>query len=148
MLCARSVCLRSMAQGAWSAQMRFWRFVNNARVTVDKLIEGWSTQTKIAARARHVLAIQDTSEIKFATTTDNRRGLGKVGKGNVFGVLLHAMMAVDADSGHCLGLAGGTLWTRRGEVKSPTASAPLRIASRRAGSPPPRRPRTSWRPRA
>src|SRR5262245_1091975 len=119
MLCARSVCLRSMAQGAWSAQMRFWRFVNNARVTVDKLIEGWSTQTKIAARARHVLAIQDTSEIKFATTTDTRRGLGKVGKGNVFGVLLHAMMAVDADSGHCLGLAGGTLWTRRGEVKIP-----------------------------
>jgi len=119
MLCTRSVCLRRMARGLWSAQMRFWRFVNNARVTVDTLIEGWSTQTSIAARDRHVLAIQDTSEIKFATTPDDRRGLGKVGKGNVHGVLLHAMMAVDADSGHCLGLAGGQLWTRSGDVKIP-----------------------------
>ena len=99
--------------------MRFWRFVSNARVTVDNLIEGWSEQTRVAARDRHVLAIQDTSEIKFATTPDRRRGLGKVGKGNVFGVLLHAMIAVDADSGRCLGLAGGKLWARQGDVKIP-----------------------------
>jgi hypothetical protein len=119
MLCVRSACLRRMANGLWSAQMRFWRFVNNARVTVEKLIEGWSRQTRAAALGRHVLAIQDTSEIKFATTPADRRGLGKVGKGNVYGVLLHAMMAVDADSGHCLGLAGGQLWTRAGNVKTP-----------------------------
>jgi len=108
-----------MARGLWSAQMRFWRFVNNARVTVDKLIAGWSPQTRIAARDRHVLAIQDTSEIKFATTAHDRRGLGKVGKGNVYGVLLHAMMAVDAQSGHCLGLVGGHLWSRPGDVTTP-----------------------------
>src|SRR3989304_4171933 len=119
MLCTRSVCLRRIAQGVWSAQMRFWRFVNNARVTVDQLIEGWSAQTRIASRDRHVLAVQDTSDIKFATTSQDRRGLGKVGKGNVFGVLLHAMMAVDADTGRCLGLAGGKLWTRQGDVKIP-----------------------------
>src|SRR5262249_18095832 len=119
MLCARSVCLRRMAQGLWSAQMRFWRFVNNARVTVEKLIAGWSSQTSIAGRDRHVLAIQDTSQIKVATTKADRRGLGKVGKGNVHGVLLHAMMAVDADSGHCLGLVGGELWTRAGDVTTP-----------------------------
>ena len=121
----RSVCLRAAARGLWSAQMRYWRFVNNARVTVDKLIEGWSQQTRIAACGRHVLAIQDTSDIKFATTPEDRRGLGKVGKGNVFGVLLHAMMAVDADSGLCLGLAGGKLWTRAGDVKIPHGERPL-----------------------
>jgi hypothetical protein len=42
-----------------------------------------------------------------------------VGKGNASGVLLHAMMAVDADSGACLGLTGGEVWTRRGKVKVP-----------------------------
>jgi hypothetical protein len=108
-----------MAQGVWSAQMRFWRFVNNERVSVEQLIAGWSAQTRIAGRDRHVLAIQDTSDIKFATTPQDRRGLGKVGKGNVFGVLLHAMMAVDADTGRCLGLVGGKLWTRTGDVKIP-----------------------------
>ena len=125
MLCERTACVRRMARGAWSAQMRFWRFLSNPRVTLDRLIEGWSTQTRTAARDRHVLAIQDTSEIKFATTPEDRRGLGKVGKGNVFGVLLHAMMAVDADSGHALGLAGGTLWTRAGDVKTPHGERPL-----------------------
>ncbi len=99
--------------------MRFWRFLANGRVTKEKLIEGWSEQTRSAVCDRHVLAIQDTSDIKFSTTEFNRRGLGKVGKGNVRGVLLHAMMAVDADTGACLGLAGGKVWTRKGAVEVP-----------------------------
>jgi hypothetical protein len=99
--------------------MRFWRFVNNPRVTTDKLIEGWSQQTRTAIGGRHVLAIQDTSEIKFSTTRKRRRGLGKVAKGNAYGALLHAMLAVDADTGSCLGLVGGKVWTRKGTVKTP-----------------------------
>lgn len=105
--------------------MRFWRFVSNPRVTVERLIEGWSAPTRHAVRDRHVLAIQDSSDIKFATTKDNRRQLGKVGKGNVFGVVLHAMMAVDADTGACLGLAGGRIWTRNGDVEVPHARRAL-----------------------
>lgn len=99
--------------------MSYWRFVNNPQVTTDKLIEGWSLQTAAAVSGRHVLAIQDTSEVKFHTQPGRRRGLGKVGKGNARGVLLHAMMAVDADSGACLGLTGGKVWTRKGKVKRP-----------------------------
>jgi hypothetical protein len=125
MLCARSACLRRIAGGVWRAEMRFWRFIDNARVTLEKLIEGWSEQTRVAVCDRHVLAIQDTSDIKFSTTQDDRRGLGKVGKGNVFGVLLHAMMAVDADTGACLGLVGGKVWTRKGGVKVPHARRAL-----------------------
>ncbi len=67
MLCTRSICLRQMAQGDWAANMSFWRFINNPQVTIDKLIGGWSLQTPTAVRGRHVLAIQDTSEIKFHT---------------------------------------------------------------------------------
>jgi hypothetical protein len=105
--------------------MRFWRFLANERVTIDKLIEGWSEQTRQAVAGRHVLAIQDTSEIKFPTTEENRRGLGKIKKGNVFGVLLHPLLAVDADSGAVLGLAGGSVWTRSGEVQTPHAQRRL-----------------------
>jgi hypothetical protein len=119
MLCTRSVCLRQMARGDWAAYMGYWRFVNNPQVTIDRLIEGWSRQTATVVSGRHVLAIQDTSEIKFQTRQGRRRGLGKVGKGNARGVLLHAMVAVDADSGACLGLTGGEVWTRRGKVKIP-----------------------------
>ncbi|XUM23537.1 IS4 family transposase [Bradyrhizobium oligotrophicum S58] len=108
-----------MAKGDWAAYMAYWRFVNNPKVTIDRLIEGWGRQTATVAGGRHVLAIQDTSEVKFETRKGHRRGLGDVGKGNVHGVLLHAMLAVDADSGSCLGLTGGEVWTRRGKVKVP-----------------------------
>ena len=111
--------MRRLAQGRWSTQMRFWRFLANDRVTPDKLIAGWSEQTQLAAAGRHVLAIQDTSAIKFTTTAENRRALGKVKKGNAFGVLLHPMLAVDADSGTVLGLAGGRVWTRSMAVQVP-----------------------------
>ena len=80
MLCARSVCLRQIAGGVWRQQMRFWRFVANPRVTLEKLIEGWSEQTRVAVCDRHVLAIQDTSDIKFSTTHEHRCDFGNVGK--------------------------------------------------------------------
>jgi hypothetical protein len=99
--------------------MQVWRFLANPRVTLEKLIEGWSDQTRTAVAGRHVLAIQDTSEIRFSTTKENLRGLGKVKKGTCLGVLLHALLAVDADSGVCLGLVAGKIWTRKGDVKVP-----------------------------
>src|SRR6202030_2425270 len=111
-LSGRTVCLRGIA-GNWRRQMAFWRFVSNPRVTVEEIIRGWSEQTRVAVAGRHVLAIQDSSDIKFSTTVKHRRGLGRVGKGNIFGVVLHAMMAIDADEGSCLGLVGGRVWTRK-----------------------------------
>lgn len=125
MVACANVCLRRLAKGCWATQMRYWRFLGNERVTVDRLIEGWSEQTRLAAAGRHVLAIQDTSEVKFATTDENRRGLGKIKKGNTYGVLLHPLLAVDAEAGALLGLAGGTLWTRGEDVTTPHAERRL-----------------------
>jgi len=112
-----SVCLRRLARGRRSQVVGFGRFLANRRVTVDRLIEGWSDQTAVAAAGRHVLAIQDTSEINFPTTPKRRRGLGKIGKGGGRGVLLHAMLGIDANTGSFLGPVAGRIWTRRGRVK-------------------------------
>lgn len=117
MVAQKHVCIRRLARGKRSTEVCFGRFLSNAKVTVERVIEGWSDQTKEAVRGRHVLALQDTSEIKFSTSEDHRRGLGKIKKGNVFGVLLHAMLALDAASGICLGPVAGTIWTRKGTVK-------------------------------
>lgn len=113
--------MRRASQGSWARETQYNRFFGNERVTLDKLIAGWSGRTGAAAAGRHVLAIQDTSEIKFATTVEDRRGLGKVKKGNAYGALLHAMIGVDADSGIMLGLVGGRIWTRQGDVATPHA---------------------------
>lgn len=117
-------CLRRLG-GRRSGEVRFGRFLANPKVTVACLIEGWSEQAVAAACGRHVLAIQDTSEINFTTTAEHRRGLGEIGKGNGRGVLLHAMLAVDAQDGTCLGLVGGQVWTRPGRVSIPHDERPL-----------------------
>jgi hypothetical protein len=105
-------CLRRLAQGREELEIRFGRLLRNRRVTAEAIIAGWSEETVRAAAGRHVLAIQDTSEFNFRTTESNQRGLGVIGKGVGRGILFHPMIAVDADTGECLGLVGGSLWTR------------------------------------
>lgn len=121
----KSVCLRRLAEGRRRTIVRFGRFLANPRVTVERLIEGWATQTAPACAGRHVLAIQDTSEFNFRTTAGRRRGLGEIGKGVGRGLLLHAMVAVDADTHGCLGLVSGRIWTRSGRRRVPHSKRPL-----------------------
>lgn len=119
------ICLRQLAEGNRAREVAFGRFLANEKVTVGRLIEGWSEQTRSAVAGRHVLALQDTSEINFHTTPQRRRGLGEIGKGVGRGLLVHAMLAVDADSGSCLGLLAGSVYTREGRVETPHAKRPL-----------------------
>lgn len=107
-----TICLRRLAQGAESLEIRFGRFIRNPHVTVERIFQGGSEETALAVAGRHVLAIQDTSELNYRTTESHRRGLGVIGKGVGRGVLLHPMIGVDAATGECLGLVGGSIWTR------------------------------------
>ncbi len=74
------------------------------------------------AAGRHVLAIQDTSELNFQTSSGQSRGLGLIGKGTGRGLLLHPMLALDASTQECLGLVGGTIWTRAQAAVTPRNS--------------------------
>jgi Transposase DDE domain len=126
MVARQDVCLRRLSEGQRAREVGFHRLLANDNVTVERLIEGWSEQTVLAVADRHVLAIQDTSEINFATTPGRRRGLGEIGKGGGRGVLVHAMVAVDALSGSCLGLVAGSIYTRKGRVGTPHAKRALK----------------------
>lgn len=114
MVAGKDVCLRRLSKGDRALEVRFNRFLGNAKVTAERIIGSWGESTVAAVAGRHVLAIQDTSEIHFNTAPQRRRGLGEIGKGNNHGVLLHPMLAVDADNGNCLGLLSGKIWTRKG----------------------------------
>lgn len=118
-------CVKRAADGDRARIVRYGRFLANQKVTLRALIDGWSEQTRLAAAGRHVLAVQDTSEINFKTTPERRRGLGEIGKGGGRGVLLHPMLALDADKDACLGLVAGEIWTRSGRVSVPHAKRPL-----------------------
>src|SRR3977135_3034302 len=114
MVAGKDVCLRRLAKGNRAREVRFNRFLGNAKVTTAGVIESWSEGTAVAAEGRHRLATQDTRQINFATPAQRRRGLGESGHGNTRGVLLHPMLAVDAENGSCLGLVSGQIWTRKG----------------------------------
>ncbi len=124
MVACKTVCLRRLG-GNRGGELRAGRFFASPKVTAAKLIEGWSDRTGAAVAGRHVLGIQDTSEVKFPTTAQRRRGLGPIKKGNAYGVLVHAMVAVDAETGACLGLVGGDVWTRAGVNPTPHRERPL-----------------------
>src|SRR5256885_2340723 len=82
MVAGKDVCLRRLAKGCRAQEVRFNRFLANEKVTAERVIAGWSDGAAAAAEGRHVLAIQDTSEIHFTTTATHRRGLREIGKGN------------------------------------------------------------------
>jgi len=127
MVVRKTVC-RSLSSGRPSAgpvgrvggnrkgEEQAGRLFANPKVTAEKIVEGWSDRTGSACAGRHVLAIDDTTEVKFPTAAQRRRGLGPVKKGNAYGVLVHAMIAVDATTNACLGLVGGEVRTRAGVV--------------------------------
>jgi len=64
-----------------------------------------AAHTAHAAKDRHVLAIQDTTELNFSKHEGSKRGFGKVGNGVDIGLFLHPVVVVAAESGGILGLA-------------------------------------------
>lgn len=125
MVSRQSVCVRRLSGGRRGGVVGFGRFLANRRVTTERLIEGWGAAASAACADLHVLAIQDTSELNFTTTAARRRGLGEIGKGSGRGILLHAMIGLDADTGGVLGLVSGRIWTRAGRVSVPHDKRPL-----------------------
>ena len=120
----KTVCLRRLGPDR-GGELQAGRFFANPRVTTDKIIAGWSDRTDAASAGRHVLAIQDTTEVNFPTQAQRRRGLGLLKSGNTHGILVHAMIAVDAETQACFGLVGGAVWTRPGVIETPHRDRPL-----------------------
>jgi hypothetical protein len=118
MVLRKTVCLKRLGDGRGD-ELGAGRFFDNPKVTADRIVASWSEKTRAAVTGRHLLSIQDTSEIHITTKPRHRRGLGRCGHGNAYGLLAHAMIAVDADSHACLGLVGGKIWNRTKSVTTP-----------------------------
>jgi hypothetical protein len=101
------------------------------------------TTTEIAAHAaagtaarvggREVVAIQDTSELILGGRRARANGYGPVGKGgNLSGLLLHPVLAVEVGTGALLGLVDMQIWNRKkGGAKSRRARRTVEKESQR-----------------
>jgi hypothetical protein len=81
-------------------------------VSVAEIVDHIGERTAALARGRHVLAIQDTSELNYQAKAGRKRRLGTVGNGTDVGLFVHPVLVVDAADGGCLGLAHAQVWCR------------------------------------
>jgi len=111
MLGRGTVCLRRLADNR-ATQKRFHRLLEHPAVTHQEIIRHGSNRTALAAAGRHVLAIQDTSELDYTAHARRTQGLGGISNSKGAGLFLHPVLAIDAESGDCLGMAYLQAWVR------------------------------------
>jgi len=107
----QTVCVRKLADDR-REQVKFRRLLANNAVTVEEMVAHRALFVAAAAQGRHVLAIQDTSEINYQAQSGRKRGLGTVGNGTDAGLFVHPVLAVDAAARSCLGLVDALVWRR------------------------------------
>ena len=81
------------------------RFFSNENVTIEAIKAGITDRVSAACEGRHVLSIQDTTEINHFSHRNRVKGLGPVGNPKNIGFFLHPHVVVDADEGICLGVS-------------------------------------------
>jgi hypothetical protein len=115
---ARSSATARQVSDSRAEEVGFRRFFRNADVTVKEILETAVARTAQAAAGRHVLVIQDTSEINYQAKAGRKRNRGRVGNGTDAGLFVHPGLAGDAEDGSVVGLAAATIW-RWDKVKDP-----------------------------
>jgi hypothetical protein len=113
----RTVCLRRLGDGH-AGEVRYSRFLNSAHVTPAEMLATAANHCSTRVAGRHVLAIQDSSEINYQAHAGRCRGLGLAGNGSDVGFFIHPCLAVDAAHGGIIGLAGGQVWKRHAKVST------------------------------
>jgi hypothetical protein len=92
------------------------RVLDSPHVTPGETVRCVSRRTAAACAGRRVVVAQDTTESNYPG--QRSRGLGGAGRdGKTPGFLMHAAVAVDADTEAVLGLVDARIWTRRGPAK-------------------------------
>lgn len=87
-------------------------------MTKEKLIASELTRTSKLVAGRHVLGIQDTTEINYQAHAGRVSGLGTVGNGTDAGLYLHPLLVMDADTKACLGFGAIQTWMRKEKASS------------------------------
>lgn len=106
-------------------EARFGRWLNNAKVRLVEMERTIGEQMRARAGGLHVLAIQDTSELNYQAHAGRTRGLGTVGNGQDAGLFVHPVLAVEADSGACLGLVGAQVYARHESAAKHRRALPI-----------------------
>jgi len=107
------------ASGLWSKTKATYRFLNNDKVTPEKILKPHQHATqKRAAQKKVVLAVQDTTSLNYTAHALATEGLGPIGTkhSEALGLIVHDTVAVTPD-GLALGVVDAQVWVRDWEDK-------------------------------
>jgi hypothetical protein len=109
-------CIRRLA-GDRAREMQFTRFLRNSAVTADEMAAHAAAGTAARVSGRHIVVIEDTTQLVLGGRKARANGFGAVGKGGVLsGLLLHALLGVEVGTGGVVGLVGMKIWNRKGKA--------------------------------
>jgi len=154
-----ALCLRRMVERSTvrlrqlachrAEEVKLGRLLRNDRVSLAALNRAAGERVGERARGcRHVLAIQDTTELNFQRHARRTQGLGPVGNGTDQGLFLHPLLAIEAMASAVWDWPGPSCGC--GAARSPpgAASGRWRRRNRSAGERGSPRPNKCWaRPR-
>jgi hypothetical protein len=107
----RTMCLHRLAKDRRQTR-QFGAFLANRWVSTAEMVIYAGQQTARRVAGRHILSIQDTTELHFASHTASKTGFGTGGNGVDPGLFLHPSLAVDADTGGIIGLVDCAIMNR------------------------------------
>jgi hypothetical protein len=107
----KKTSLRGIAKNR-AEEIQFGRWLRNDKVTTRHLIQSEQNRLKTLVAGRHVLGIQDTTELNYQSQSGRVKGLGTVGNGSDLGFFMHPLLVLDAQTSACLGSAEVHLWNR------------------------------------
>ena len=93
----------------------FYRLLDNEKFSEENIEKSIIKRSGELCDGRHVLCIQDTSEINLEAHRGRIKpgsGVGRTAKGGILGFLLHPCLVVDAGQGTALGYSYINVWHR------------------------------------
>ena len=99
----------------------FCRYLNNDKVRVEDLVKEQTDTLEILTAGKHVLVINDTSELNYENHVNflNKadKELGPTGNNTDIGFFVHPGLVVDTTTGISLGFSYIKLWNRQWDKK-------------------------------
>jgi len=98
-----------------SKQKAVYRFLSNDNVTEEELIASCTERTSLLSEGKHVLVLNDTTEINVQNNLGRLEvgsGVGLVGNNRDLGFFAHLGLAIDSQTGQALGYSSMKLWHR------------------------------------
>lgn len=109
-----SVVLRRIGEDR-AGEVAAHRLLSSPYVSAETVSGTLAARTAEQCVGRHIVVIQDTTEISFSGASGKHKGFGPAGNGKDPGFFIHPVIAVDVAHEAVIGLVDINIWTRARE---------------------------------